>query len=261
MNSFKRTVCSLSSLLSVFPNEILYDIILQINDPKTFKSISQTCKLLNQICLDPKIQTKFKEKFKIKKITRTSVFKEECFILPNGTKYGENKEWYDTGQLWVHCYYKDDKVSGKYKVWYDNGQLLRQCTYLDSKLEGEYKVWHENGQLFRCCFYVNDKKEGEFKEWYMNGQLSEHSYFKKDKLDGEFKKWFENEQLSEHSFYKDGIRVGEWIEWNQNGQLQRHRLYKSVGNKGSKCKRWDSKGQLKELYFYKFHKIYNCIKT
>jgi antitoxin component YwqK of YwqJK toxin-antitoxin module len=64
---------------------------------------------------------------------------------PNNEMY---KVWYDNGQLYVECTYKDGKLDGLYKEWLENGQPWVDCTYKDGKRVGLYKKWDENGQLF-----------------------------------------------------------------------------------------------------------------
>ena len=36
---------------------------------------------------------------------------------------GERKDWYENGQLWVQCFYKNGKLNGEFKSWYENGKL------------------------------------------------------------------------------------------------------------------------------------------
>jgi antitoxin component YwqK of YwqJK toxin-antitoxin module len=102
---------------------------------------------------------------------------EHYFIDENGQKQGEYKEWHDNGQLYMHCFFVDDKRHGEFKRWYPNGQLSRHCFYVDDNLHGEFKRWHYNGQLSQHCFYVDDNLHGEYKAWYSNGQLWEHFFF------------------------------------------------------------------------------------
>jgi len=55
-----------SHILSTFPAELLFRIINQINDPKTFKNLSSSCKLFRQLCSDQSIQNNAKERMKKK---------------------------------------------------------------------------------------------------------------------------------------------------------------------------------------------------
>jgi len=52
-------------------------------------------------------------------------------ILPNGKKHGEYKMWFDNGNLYRQCFYKDDKLEGEFKTWWGNGELLFQCSCKD----------------------------------------------------------------------------------------------------------------------------------
>jgi len=182
MTSIPTTQEYSNSLLSIFPVEIFYLIIQQINDHKTFKSISQTCKLFNQICQEPKIQNNSKEKMRFKIIipeSSYSCFKKEYFILPNQWRHGEYKSWYNNGQLLQHYFCKDGKREGAYKNWYSiNGQLREYYFYKDGKKEGECKSWHYNAQLRIHCFYKDDKLEGEYKEWDKYGRILKYCSYK-----------------------------------------------------------------------------------
>jgi hypothetical protein len=94
---------------------------------------------------------------------------------------GEFKRWHRNGQLWFHCYFKNDKMEGEFKEWYDNAQIKTHC------------------------FFKNGKKEGEYKQWMDNGHLRIHCYYKDDKLDGEYKELDYNNRISKHYLYEDGI--------------------------------------------------------
>jgi len=78
-------------------------------------------------------------------------------------------------------YYEiDGKKDGEYKVWRSNGQLYIHCFYKNDKLDGESKHWHDNGQLFELRYFKNGRLDGELKRWDKNGQLLERPYRKND---------------------------------------------------------------------------------
>ncbi len=106
----------------------------------------------------------------------------EEYITRYGKKEGEYKEWWNSGQLYCQCYFKEDKLEGEAKEWCENGQLWRLCYYKEGKEEGEYKEWYENGQLWRQCYYKEGELEGEYKVWYSNGQLWRQCYYKEGEL-------------------------------------------------------------------------------
>ena len=69
---------------------------------------------------------------------------------------GELKEYYGNGQLWFHCYYKNNKKQDEYKVFYSDGQIYIHCYYKDDKLQGEYKEYNPDGS-FNTKYYSNGK--------------------------------------------------------------------------------------------------------
>jgi antitoxin component YwqK of YwqJK toxin-antitoxin module len=64
-------------------------------------------------------------------LTEIKTDTEHYFEDEFGNKQGEYKAWYSDGQLWVHCFYVDDKVHGEYKLWYSDGQIWVHCYYVD----------------------------------------------------------------------------------------------------------------------------------
>lgn len=76
-------------------------------------------------------------------------------------------------------YTVDGKRDGEYKEWYENGQPFVYCNYKDGELDGEYKRWHQ-GQLLEHCYHKNGKLDGEYKSWNNDGQLHFHYYYKND---------------------------------------------------------------------------------
>lgn len=141
------------------------------------------------------------------------------------SKIKERKKYYDNGQLWKQCFYRNGKLDGEFKSWYRNGQLIEHRFYRDGKLGGECKGWRENGQLYKQYFYNNGERE-EYKNWYRNGQLETHRLYH-NKEQEEFKSWYNNGQPQEHSFYCNGKLYGEFKQWYCDGQLYEHGFYKN----------------------------------
>jgi hypothetical protein len=96
-------------------------------------------------------------------------------------KEGEYKEYYENGNLKIHCFYKDDKLEGEYREYFENKNLHLHCFYKDNKLEGEYKEYFENKNLHLHLFYKNNLLNGKHKQYfdydsqlckyYINGQI------------------------------------------------------------------------------------------
>ena len=68
-------------------------------------------------------------------------------------------------------FYRDGKLEGEEKAWWENGQLEYQTVYKDGKREGEQKGWWDNGQPRYQEFYKDGKREGE-QRWDRNGSLA-----------------------------------------------------------------------------------------
>ncbi len=66
--------------------------------------------------------------------------------------------WHDNGQLHEKCYYKNDKLHGKYYKWDYNGQSWIKCYYKNNKLHGKYYEWNEQGNLVENSTYNNGIK-------------------------------------------------------------------------------------------------------
>jgi antitoxin component YwqK of YwqJK toxin-antitoxin module len=64
---------------------------------------------------------------------------EHYFIDENGQKQGEYKEWHDNGQLYMHCFFVDDKLHGEFKWWYPNGQLRMHCYFVDGNMVIDFR--------------------------------------------------------------------------------------------------------------------------
>jgi hypothetical protein len=66
------------------------------------------------------------------------------------------KEYYENGQLFIHCFCKDNKMNGEYKLHYKNGQISQHAFYKDNKIDGEYKIYSKNNELIRYEYYIDD---------------------------------------------------------------------------------------------------------
>ena len=80
--------------------------------------------------------------------------------------------------LWFSGYTNE----GEYKEWWITGQLYQHCFYKNGQRDGEYEEWHGNGQLYKHCFYKNGAYDGEFKQWSSDGKLHVHQLYKDDKI-------------------------------------------------------------------------------
>lgn len=80
---------------------------------------------------------------------------------------GEYKEWYHSGELFVHGFYKESKRDGEYKTWYKNGNVSSHVFFKNGKKDGEHKTWYENGQVRKHGFF----KDGNLIKDYLKGRV------------------------------------------------------------------------------------------
>ena len=99
--------------------------------------------------------------------------KQETF-----TGNGENKAYYDNGQLYYSCQVIDGKKEGEYKEYHKSGNIKLQATYKDDEFEGLATWWYDNGYKDMCGTISHGKKNGKWEYFYMdNGKKeSEGSY-------------------------------------------------------------------------------------
>ena len=117
------------------------------------------------------------------------------------------------------------KEKGIYQSWYENGQLYTQCNYKNGILEGLYQRWHEKGQLCEQGHYRNGQLEGLYQRWYENGQLQLETNYKNGKPDGLYSYLDEDGELQVQYNYINGQ---EKVLFNHTDYLIR-RLFRRLG--------------------------------
>jgi antitoxin component YwqK of YwqJK toxin-antitoxin module len=91
----------------------------------------------------------------------------------------------------IKCYYKNDKLDGKYKNYNRDGKK-EICYYKDGKKEGKYTLYYESGYKYKECEYINDKKNGNYIEFYKNGNQKFIWNFQNDVKSSVLGEWHEN---------------------------------------------------------------------
>ncbi|WP_304206856.1 toxin-antitoxin system YwqK family antitoxin [Fusobacterium perfoetens] len=79
----------------------------------------------------------------------------------NGILDGEFKKWYKNGNLMVEAKYKDGKRVGETKIYDENEKIEKICFYKDDKLDGKYETY-KNGEIFEKGKYKNGIKTGKW---------------------------------------------------------------------------------------------------
>lgn len=127
--------------MEFYPDLLLH--LIQFVDAKTFHSLLLTSKSLYHI-IKPQIPIKRKQLLRHTCELETGLIHfTEYYLLPNGKKEGEYREWYINGNLASLCYYVDGKCEGKVLHWYHDGTLMTECNYVEDKRHGIYTYYIE----------------------------------------------------------------------------------------------------------------------
>ncbi len=97
-------------------------------------------------------------------------------------KIGEFTYWYENGEKYIRCNYKDGELNDRYCEWYENGVLKTEKSYQDGKLDGFVKVWTNEGIIKRNVHYKKGYKHGQFITYYSNGQPVRRDVYRYDSL-------------------------------------------------------------------------------
>lgn len=90
---------------------------------------------------------------------------------------GECIDFYESGKLLSKSNYdKDRLLQGIYQKWYENGQLWIQCNYKDDEKHGTYKSWFPDGRLSLECNYVEGWISGQYHKWYIEDGNYIHTF-------------------------------------------------------------------------------------
>lgn len=72
-----------------------------------------------------------------------------------GAKEGEWKQYFESGNLHIHCFYKNDWMDGPYKRFHENGTLASKGNLVEEEQHGEWNYFDEDGNHTEVKFYKN----------------------------------------------------------------------------------------------------------
>ena len=140
-----------------------YDYILELEDGKDFGQGNEYMKY--KINKNGNIHGKF-----ITGDCCNSV--ETIYNYNNGVKEGPSYEYYKDSKIIINeCYYKNNKLNGKYIEYYNNGLKKIECYYENDKKNGKYIEYYNKGLKKIECYYENNVLVGIYNEWDINGLL------------------------------------------------------------------------------------------
>ena len=183
----------------------------------------------------------------------------------NGILDGENREYYEEGDIKSIFYFKNNVVDGTSISYYQNGNIQEKNTYKN----GEGILYYENGNIKEKYFMKNDKLDGEATAYFEDGKIRNKSIFKDGvKLEEEvykdneiIKNTFRNSEIIQQDTYsknkklvfrKNLLNDGkiEYISYYENGVIK-EKAYFINGKQEKEHFFYDEKGNLIKTEIYK----------
>ncbi|WP_299439904.1 hypothetical protein [uncultured Aquimarina sp.] len=94
----------------------------------------------------------------------------------SGKLHGEQKTYFENGQLTEKIMYVEGEKQGKRIVYSEKGIIMKEFTYEDDQLHGITKYYDANGKVRIEGDYKRDRKNGVW-NYYENGKLLEQKRF------------------------------------------------------------------------------------
>jgi len=136
----------------MIPRDILIHHILPffyyIEDSETLKNMGVTEEDADKWCYHVQPHGEFKEYYSTGVLSIHYFFKE-------GKRHGDHRHYFSTGKERVKSCYKDGKLNGEYKDYYLNGCLHEHSFYIDGSLHGACKFYNSDGSMSRSIYYIN----------------------------------------------------------------------------------------------------------
>ena len=187
----------------------------------------------------------------------------------NGILDGENREYYEEGDIKSIFYFKNNVVDGTSISYYLNGNIQEKNTYKNGEENGEGILYYENGNIKEKYFMKNDKLDGEATAYFEDGKIRNKSIFKDGvKLEEEvykdneiIKNTFRNSEIIQQDIYsknkklvlrKNLLNDGkiEYISYYENGVIKEKAYF--INDKQEKEHLYyDEKGNLTKTEIYK----------
>ena len=187
----------------------------------------------------------------------------------NGILDGENREYYEEGDIKSIFYFKNNVVDGTSISYYQNGNIQEKNTYKNGEENGEGILYYENGNIKEKYFMKNDKLDGEATAYFEDGKIRNKSIFKDGvKLEEEvykdneiIKNTFRNSEIIQQDIYsknkklvlrKNLLNDGkiEYISYYENGVIK-EKAYFINGKQEKEHFFYDEKGKLIKTEIYK----------
>ena len=95
----------------------------------------------------------------------------------NPTEILEFIDYYSSGSVYEHLFYKNGNMHGRYRSYYNNSRLLEETMYKDGNKHGKTTNWNYDGTIVEQYFHLNGLKHGEYKCYDSDGSVKQHYFY------------------------------------------------------------------------------------
>ncbi len=188
------------------------------------------------------------------KVNGSKVYDDNGVLLSTGIvgkegdKFGNWKDFYESGKLKAKGKYKNNKRIEEWTFYFENGAVEQIGNYKNGKPDGEWKWYYGNGKPLRIENFSDGKHNGLYVEYEQDSSVVVKGIF----IDGERDSiWFYQvgDEIEEGE-YRNGLPEGKFKHYyRQTKQLKYEGEYVQ-GNPDGKHKWYYENGNLKEIGNY-----------
>lgn len=171
----------------------------------------------------------------------------EGIVDETGSRTGNWKDFYITGELRATGNYVNNRRSGRWVFYYKNGNKEQEGIYLRGLPDGLWTWYYENGNLLREESYFNGREDGESIEYDIMGNIITKGNYLNGEREGE---WLHKVgDNTEKGSYQSGLKTGTWYSYYPDNVIKFEGDYVQ-GMADGKHKFYYPSGELKEERFY-----------
>lgn len=117
------------------------------------------------------------------------------------------------------------RLHGEQKWYYESGQLSCKGFYEAGLKSGQWIWYFDNGQVRTIMHYSEGFKNGNTIRYFSNGKIKYSGGFNDDKKNGIWIWYHPNGEISCKGEYSDGMEIGQFTFYNEDGSLKHINKY------------------------------------
>lgn len=134
-------------------------------------------------------------------------------------------EYFESGQLKSHEFFKNGKYEGAAETYFENGQIESKGKYENDERQGEWVFYHDNGQISKIGSYDRGQSTGLWKYFYATGIRYYTAERSAGKLNGSYEDYYESGKLKSKGICVNDTWQGHYEMYHENGQLKKIGYY------------------------------------